>query len=79
MNLAIGGGIFVLPAVIAVQLGPAALVAYAVCGLAIALVLLCYAEAGSRVVSSGGASADVEAAFAVRRLRARPVVPEGSA
>ncbi len=52
-----------LPGVVAGQLGPAALVAYAVCGLAITLVLLCYAEAGSRVASSGGASAYVEAAF----------------
>ncbi len=52
-----------LPGVVAGQLGPGALVAYAVCGLAITLVLLCYAEAGSRVASSGGASAYVEAAF----------------
>ena len=52
-----------LPGIVAGQLGPAALVAYAVCGLAMLLVVLCYAEAGSRVASSGGASAYVEAAF----------------
>jgi basic amino acid/polyamine antiporter, APA family len=53
----------VLPGIVAGQLGPAALVAYAVCGVAMLLVVLCYAEAGSRVASSGGASAYVEAAF----------------
>jgi amino acid transporter len=63
VNLTVGGGIFVLPGVVAAQLGPAALAAYAVCGVAMLLVLLCYAEAGSRVASSGGASAYVEAAF----------------
>ncbi|MGH7517320.1 MAG: APC family permease [Gemmatimonadales bacterium] len=77
INLTIGGGIFVLPPVIAAQLGPAALVAYAVCGLAVALVLLCYAEAGSRVVSSGarartwfwfGYAAAADAAIAVALL-----------
>ncbi len=52
-----------LPGVVAGQLGRGALAAYAVCGLAILLVLLCYAEAGSRVARSGGASAYVEAAF----------------
>jgi amino acid transporter len=63
VNLTVGGGIFVLPGVVAAQLGPAALAAYAVCGVAMLLVMLCYAEAGSRVASSGGASAYVEAAF----------------
>ncbi|HEX2449822.1 MAG TPA: hypothetical protein VHJ69_01705 [Gemmatimonadales bacterium] len=56
VNLTVGGGIFVLPAVVAGQLGAGALAAYAVCAVAMTLVLLCYAEAGSRVASSGGAS-----------------------
>ena len=63
VNLTVGGGIFVLPGVVAGQLGAGALAAYAVCAIAMLLVLLCYAEAGSRVASSGGASAYVEAAF----------------
>ncbi|HET8624572.1 MAG TPA: APC family permease [Gemmatimonadales bacterium] len=63
VNLTVGGGIFVLPGVVAGQLGSGALAAYAVCAIAMTLVLLCYAEAGSRVASSGGASAYVEAAF----------------
>ena len=56
MNLTVGGGIFVLPGLVAAQLGPAALAAYAVCGVAMLLVMLCYAEAGSRVASSGPVS-----------------------
>lgn len=63
VNITVGAGIFVLPAVIAAQLGPAAVFAYLVCGLAMGLVLLCFAEAGSRVFESGGACAYVEAAF----------------
>lgn len=63
VNLTIGAGIFALPAAVAVQLGPAAILAYLVCALAICLVFLCFAEAGSRVSRSGGAYAYVEVAF----------------
>ncbi len=63
VNLTVGAGIFVLPAVVAAQLGPTAVLAYLVCALAMGLVLLCFAEAGSRVFESGGACAYVEAAF----------------
>ena len=63
VNITVGAGIFVLPAVIAAQLGPSAVFAYLACGIAMGLVLLCFAEAGSRVFESGGACAYVEAAF----------------
>ncbi len=63
VNITVGAGIFVLPAVIAAQLGPAAVFAYLACGIAMGLVLLCFAEAGSRVFESGGACAYVEVAF----------------
>lgn len=63
LNLTVGAGIFVLPAVVAARLGAAAFVAYLVCAVAMVLVLLCFAEAGSRVFASGGACAYVEAAF----------------
>ncbi len=63
VNLTVGAGIFALPAVVAALLGPAAILAYLVCGLAVTLVFLCFAEAGSRVSRSGGAYAYVEAAF----------------
>jgi amino acid transporter len=63
VNLSVGAGIFALPAVVAVILGPAAILAYLVCGLAIALVLTCFAEIGSQVTRSGGAVAYIEDAF----------------
>lgn len=63
INLVIGGGIFALPGVIAAQLGPAAIIAYLICALAVGLVFLCFAEIGSRITRSGGAYAYVEDAF----------------
>lgn len=63
INLTIGSGIFVLPAIVAANLGRAAFVAYLLCGLLIILIMLCYAEIGSRVTSSGGSYAYVEKAF----------------
>ncbi len=63
VNLVVGGGIFVLPGVIAAELGSAAILAYLVCSIAVALVFLCFAEVGSRVTRSGGAYAYIEEAL----------------
>ncbi len=63
MNQIIGAGIFVLPGIVAAQLGPAAIAAYAVCAIIVALVFLCFAEAGSRVTRTGGSYAYIEEAF----------------
>ena len=63
VNLLIGASIFVLPAAVAAILGPAAIVAYLVCAIAILLISLCFAEAGSRITTTGGIYAYVEAAF----------------
>jgi basic amino acid/polyamine antiporter, APA family len=63
VNTIVGSGIFVLPAVVAAILGPAAMLAYIVCAALVALFGLCFAEVGSRVHVSGGAYAYVEAAF----------------
>ena len=59
----VGSGIFVLPAVVAAQLGSAAILAYLVCAFIMGLSVLCFAEAGSRVSASGGPYAYVETAF----------------
>jgi amino acid transporter len=63
VNIVIGAGIFVLPAAIAVQIGPAAPLAYGACALAMGAIALCFAEAGSRVPTSGGPYGYAEAAF----------------
>ena len=62
-NVLIGGGIFVLPAAVAFGLGDAASLAYLVCALAMGLIVLCFAEAGSRVSRTGGLYAYVEVAL----------------
>lgn len=63
INSAVGGGIFVLPGLVAAMLGPSAILAYLLCGIAIALVLTCFAEMGSVVHRSGGCVAYIEEAF----------------
>jgi amino acid transporter len=62
-NVMIGGGIFLLPAVVAGGLGAAAPLAYLVCAAAMGLIVLCFAEAGSRVAITGGPYAYVEVAL----------------
>lgn len=54
VNGVIGSGIFVLPATVASLLGPASPVAYIVAALLIALIVLCFAEAGSMFEQTGG-------------------------
>jgi APA family basic amino acid/polyamine antiporter len=63
VNVTIGGGIFRLPAGAADALGTAAPLAYVVCAVAMALIVVCFAEAGSRVSLTGGLYAYVEIAF----------------
>jgi APA family basic amino acid/polyamine antiporter len=59
-NHTVGSGIFVLPAFAVATLGSAAPVAYLVCAGVMALVVLIFAEAGSRVTITGGPYAYVE-------------------
>jgi amino acid transporter len=63
VNVTVGGGIFRLPAGVAAAVGPAAPLAYLVCTLAMGLIVLCFAEAGSRVAMTGGPYAYIETAF----------------
>ena len=62
-NYIVGAGIFVLPALAASRLGPAAVLAYVVCAVIVGLMVLCFAQAGSRVAGTGGPYAYAEAAF----------------
>ena len=62
-NTTVGGGIFRLPAAVAGLMGPAAPIAYLVCAITMGLIVLCFAEAGSRVSMTGGPYAYVEVVF----------------
>ncbi len=63
VNITVGGGIFRLPANVAGSLGAAAPLAYLVCAVAMGLIVLCIADAGSRVSLTGGPYAYVAVAF----------------
>lgn len=63
INLIIGSGIFVLPALVAFYMGASSIIAYIICGILMALIMLCFAEAGSKVTNTGGAYTYIETAF----------------
>ncbi|HEY7292875.1 MAG TPA: amino acid permease [Vicinamibacterales bacterium] len=63
VNMTIGAGIFVLPAIVAARLGAAAPLAYLVCAGLMGLIVACFAAAGSRVALTGGLYAYIEVAF----------------
>jgi APA family basic amino acid/polyamine antiporter len=61
VNVMIGGGIFRVPALVADSLGAAAPLAYVICAIAMALIVMCIAAAGKRVTLTGGPYAYVGA------------------
>jgi basic amino acid/polyamine antiporter, APA family len=63
VNVTIGGGIFRLPSGVYKSLGQASPIAYIVCAALMGLIVVCFAEAGSRVSLTGGLYAYVETAF----------------
>jgi APA family basic amino acid/polyamine antiporter len=63
VNMTVGAGIFVLPALVAGGMGAAGFLAYGVCAAAIGFIILCHVECGSRIATSGGPAAYVGAAF----------------
>ena len=63
INYMIGAGIFVLPALVAAQVGAAAPVIYLICSVAMGLIVACFADAGSLVSLSGGTYAYAGTAF----------------
>jgi len=63
MNIIIGAGIFALPAIVASKMGASSIIAYLFCGILIALITLCFAEAGSKVTITGGPYAYIQRAF----------------
>lgn len=63
LGVFIGSGIFTLPAPMAAAVGSYAPLAYLACAIAVGSVLICFAEACSRVPVAGGPQGFVEAAF----------------
>ncbi|HEX6574644.1 MAG TPA: APC family permease [Gemmatimonadaceae bacterium] len=63
INYMIGAGIFVLPALVAAQVGAAAPLIYVICAVAMGMIVMCFADAGSRVSLTGGTYAYAEIAF----------------
>lgn len=63
VNGTIGAGIFALPAIVSIQLGAFGIFGYLFCSIMLAAIMLCYAEVGSRITTSGGSYAYVEMAF----------------
>ena len=63
INCVIGASIFVLPATLAGYVGSLAPLAVLVGAIAVGAVAICFAEAGSRVSTSGGTYGYVDAAF----------------
>jgi len=63
LNITVGTGIFVIPAIIAENLGATAILAYVVCGIIIFLIALCLAELGSKTTATGGVYTYIETAF----------------
>jgi len=63
VNMVIGSGIFVLPALIGMAMGAFGIFGYIFCNIMMAAIMLCYAEVGAKITTSGGSYAYVEKAF----------------
>ena len=63
ISIVVGAGIFAVPAELSQAMGSLAPLAVVACAVAIGAIGVCMAEAGSRLPSSGGVYAFVEAAF----------------
>src|SRR6266568_3604911 len=54
INAIIGAGIFGLPSRVYALVGPYSLIAFVVCAIVVTLIILCFAEVGSRFKETGG-------------------------
>jgi amino acid transporter len=63
INNTIGAGVYVLPAIVCIQMGPAGILSYLFCGIMLTVIILCYMEIGSTVSASGGSYIYVEKAL----------------
>lgn len=63
INIIVGAGIFILPAIVAESLGSSSVFAYLLSGFLMILIMLCFADIGSKITSTGGAYAYIEKTF----------------
>lgn len=63
INIIVGAGIFILPAIVAASLGVMSVLAYLTSGILIILIMLCFADIGSKIPATGGAYAYIEKSF----------------
>jgi len=63
INNTIGSGIYVLPAVVSLQMGAAGTLGYLFCGIMLVTIMLCYTEIASKISATGGSYIYVETAF----------------
>ena len=63
INIIIGAGIFILPAIVAERLGYSGIWPYLICGILMILIMLCFAEIGTKITLTGGAYSYIEVAF----------------
>jgi amino acid transporter len=63
INGIIGAGIFGLPSKVFALIGPYSLLAFGACALVVALIILCFAEVGSRFTETGGPYVYARVAF----------------
>lgn len=63
VNIIIGAGIFILPVIVAEKLGTGSIAAYLICGILMIMIMLCFAEIGSKITITGGAYTYIEMTF----------------
>ena len=63
LSISIGSGIFLLPALVYVILGPSSILAYIFCGLIFLCLGLCFGELSSRIPDTGGMYVYIQRAF----------------
>ncbi len=63
INIIVGAGIFMLPAIVAENLGMASIWAYLLSGGLMMLIMLCFADIGSKITVTGGAYAYIGKTF----------------
>ena len=61
--IVVGAGIFAVPGALAASMGPYAPIAILICAIAMGSIGICFAEAGTRIATSGGAYGFIHTAF----------------